>query len=430
MRFRMLRTAFLPALLSVAPASAQVSSASAGALGMADNYTAAARGYDAVAWNPSVLGLLTSPGMSFTLLALRGGNGLAPVTLGDLADWADQVVPDAVRRDWLSRIAADGAQRGAGTVEATWVALQIDRMAFHASTRVRAETDVSPGVAELIMFGNAGSEGAPRDIDLSGSSLGARAWTSLGASFALPYDVDVGRLALGATVHFTVGHLLATGERSTGQATSAPVGVIMDFPLVQTTLDSFEPNGGSGFGLDLAASVESGPWTLSAVARNVASTFAWNLDRLEYRPLSLAVDETDADTDTEALPLAAAPGDVRAQIEQMGFERSWAFAAAVRPQPGLLITSDARFAQDDGMLAQPLSHVGTGIELHVLPWLPLRAGASRIHRADDSEAWQIAGGFGIRAGAWGLNAGIARETSDRLGGSTVFMLSLISVGAH
>lgn len=413
-----------------APATAQTASASAAALGMGDNYTAAARGYNAVAWNPSALGLSDNPHVSFTLLALRGGNGLAPVTLGDLADWADRVVPDAVRRDWLARIVADGAQRGSGEAEATWFALQLERLAFHASTRVRARTDITPGVAELIMFGNGGADGVARELDLSGSSLGARAWSTVGASVAVPWDAEVGRISIGATVTYTMGHALASGDASTGSATSSPAGVSLAFPLVQSPLDGLGTNAGGGFGLDLAASVQSSMWTLAFVRRNVASSFAWNLDRLEYRPLAVEVTDAEALTDTDAVPMSQAPADVRERIARLGFEPSWAFGAALRPSERVLAAADVRYAPDDGMLAQPLRHIGAGLEVAALPWLPVRVGGALRSHAQGENAWQVTGGFGIRAGPWGVNAGVARERSSRLGASTVFMLSLTSVGAH
>lgn len=416
--------------LAAAPAAGQSASASAAALGMGDNYTAAARGYNAVAWNPAALGLVDAPGFSLTVLALRGGNGLAPVTLGDLADWADQVVPDAVRRDWLTRIAADGAQRGSGEVEATWLALQVDRLAFQASTSVRARTDVSPGVAELIMFGNGGSDGFAREIDLSGSTLGARAWSTLAASLAVPWKAEMGIASIGATVTYTVGHVLASGEPSTGNATASPAGVRMEFPLVQTSFDEFRASAGGGFGLDVAAAFQGERWTVSAVRHNIASSFRWDVDRLEYRPLGVSLSEDDAQTRTDAVPLTEAPAELRDRIAGLGFRPSWAFGAAFRPSDRFLATADARFAETDDMMARPLRHLGAGAEVAVLPWLPVRAGGAHRQDAAGDDVWQVAGGFGVRAGPWGVNAAVAREVSSRLGGSTVFMLSLTSLGAH
>lgn len=419
----------LLAFVLVTPAAAQLPSASAAALGMGDNYTAAARGFNAVAWNPSVLALRTNPGGSFTLMALRGGNGLEPVTLGDLARYSDRVVPDAVREDWLSRIAADGRQHGEGEVGGTWVAAQLGRFAVHAGTRVRALTDVTPGVAELVMFGNAGSD-EPRAIDLSGSTLGASAWSTIGVSGGVPIELGENRMALGATVTWTMGHLLASGENSTGRTTAEPVTVQLAFPLVQTTLDGYSANAGTGFGLDLAASLEMRSVTLAAVVQNVASSFSWNPDRLEYRPLTVSIDQADADTRSDAVPFEGAPDEVRARIAALGFDPAWSFGAAWRPDDRLRLSADARFGADDGMLAGPSRHLGAGAEVRPLPWLPVRAGGALVSQTPGDAGWLASAGLGLEAGPWGVNVAAARRGSERMGGATVIMLSLTSVGAN
>src|SRR5919199_6728839 len=59
-------------------AAAQLPSASAVALGSGDNYTALARGYNAVAWNPAGLAMPGNPGFSLTILPVRGSGGLRP----------------------------------------------------------------------------------------------------------------------------------------------------------------------------------------------------------------------------------------------------------------------------------------------------------------------------------------------------------------
>ncbi len=58
--------------LAARPAAAQLPSASASALGVGDNYTALARGYNAVAWNPAGLAMPGSPGFSLAIMPLLG----------------------------------------------------------------------------------------------------------------------------------------------------------------------------------------------------------------------------------------------------------------------------------------------------------------------------------------------------------------------
>src|SRR5918911_5051906 len=69
-------------------ALAQLPSASASSLGLGDNYTALANGYNAVAWNPARLAMPGSPHFSLALLPARLGGGLDPITLSDVADYS------------------------------------------------------------------------------------------------------------------------------------------------------------------------------------------------------------------------------------------------------------------------------------------------------------------------------------------------------
>ena len=90
------------------PLSGQMPSASAPALAMADNYVALARGFNAVAWNPAMLGMPDHPGFSIGLLPVRGGVGIGPITMGDVAEYQSRFLDDAVKEEWLARIVANG----------------------------------------------------------------------------------------------------------------------------------------------------------------------------------------------------------------------------------------------------------------------------------------------------------------------------------
>ena len=91
-------------LLVTATGSAQLPSASPAALGMGDNYTAVARGFGAVAWNPANLGLSGNPRFSMALLGMRGSSDLGPVTGSDVARYQGLQLPNDVRDAWMQRI--------------------------------------------------------------------------------------------------------------------------------------------------------------------------------------------------------------------------------------------------------------------------------------------------------------------------------------
>ena len=416
-------------LVTASAVNAQVASANPAALGMGENFTAAARGIDAVAWNPSALGL--SRGRpSFVTLAIRGASGLGPVSLGNLSDYSNVLVPDLVKQDWLSSIVAGGGQAGSGGADVTWVGLQLGHFAVHASSSARLIADVSPGIAELILFGNVDENGSATSLDLSGSSLAGFAWSAVGASFSQPIPTAGGVAAVGVTVKYVVGHGMAMGRNSTGAAQTSPIGVHADFPLVHSDFDSgsFGFDNGHGAGVDVGVSLLQGDWTISGVVRNVVNSFAWNPDRLSYRPLSLDLSQNQAVTQTEAMALAAAPEEVRAEISALAFKPVYAAGLEYRYAPDLRFTADARFSGTGGLVVEPTRHVGAGLEYLLADWLPLRLGGAMIAMGDDADGWQAGAGFGLHLGPWSLSASAMRQNTGRLGNATIVMISMFGTG--
>ena len=91
-------------LLAGVPAVATAQgNASAAAAGMGGNYTAVARNFNAVAWNPANLGMTGNSRFSLAL-SPQFGLGTGPVTLADLKEYEGVVVPANVREAWLQKI--------------------------------------------------------------------------------------------------------------------------------------------------------------------------------------------------------------------------------------------------------------------------------------------------------------------------------------
>ncbi len=101
-------------------ASAQLRSASSAMMGTGNNYTALARGFGAVGINPAGLAMPGGPGFSMTFPSIRGRSGLNPITLADLKDYEDALIPASVKEGWLQDIASEGAQTGFGGVEVSF----------------------------------------------------------------------------------------------------------------------------------------------------------------------------------------------------------------------------------------------------------------------------------------------------------------------
>src|SRR5436190_10267820 len=107
------RVVLAAAMLSVGNSAlfAQLPSASPAAFGMAGNYTAMARGYEAVAWNPANLAMPGRPFISIGAMIFGGSVGMDPVGFGMLHDQGGMVVDSAIRSSWVDLVRASGRQR-------------------------------------------------------------------------------------------------------------------------------------------------------------------------------------------------------------------------------------------------------------------------------------------------------------------------------
>jgi hypothetical protein len=234
-------------------AHAQLVSASAASLALGDNYTALARGFNAVNWNPAGLGMPDSPVMSFGF-AGRGAAGTDPISLSDLSKYGGVTVPNAVLASWLSRVQAQGGQKvdaeGAGSF-----ALSIGSFAFQLSTSAYERGKLSPDAVEVLLYGNAGQSGTPRTMSLKGSRTEAAVTTTAAASFGQSIDIGMGPLtqhiALGATVKYIVGNALLLGEDAGSQLDANPLALNVQFPIIQsdTALNGMPQRGRRGVGL-------------------------------------------------------------------------------------------------------------------------------------------------------------------------------------
>src|SRR5881409_2061545 len=98
--FRVAAAVILP-VITTSVANAQLPNASAAAFGMGGNFTAVARGYEAVAWNPANLAMPGRPSVSFGAIIAGGNMGLAPIDFTMLHKFSGQVIDSATRVSWI-----------------------------------------------------------------------------------------------------------------------------------------------------------------------------------------------------------------------------------------------------------------------------------------------------------------------------------------
>jgi hypothetical protein len=410
------------ALLMAGPAAAQVPVTSARAQGMGTSYTAVARGFSAVRWNPAALGLATNPWVSVALAPVRGVAGLDPIGTNELAEWDDRLVPDDIKRDWLDTITEAGSERGSAGAEVTAVALSIGRFGFQYGVIVDGELRLAPDAAELILFGNAGLTGDPRPFEFSGSTITGSVTSTAALSYGQPLPVRLGlfpdeRVAVGITLKHTMGHAIVVGRDVGSRASADPIEVDIAFPIIHPDTVADFPEFGSGWGLDLGAAWEAGPWSAGLVLRNLVQTFQWEPEGLRYTPASALFTTDTASSSFEERPIDEAPAALIETLEALTYEPEIAAGIGWTGRY-VTLTADLRHRLDDGIQAAPRTHAGFGAEIRPVPFLPLRLGAAAV-----AGGYLLTGGLGIDTGPVNLGASVGVQDSD-LGEQTVVAVAL------
>ena len=391
-------------------AGAQLPSASAASLGMGDNYTALARGFAAVSWNPANLGLAGNPNFSLTFLGARGTGDLGPITMKDVSSYSGQVLPDAVRDQWMQRVEAGQGESGTVGAGITYLALSVGNIGFQAATTVSGDANLSPGAIELALYGNAGRTGTARDVSLAGSHLTSAVTSTFAFALAIPKETDLGTFSFGATAKYIIGNALIHGEDRGSVLGAAPTTVDVRFPIVvsDTSGTSASANHGVGVGLDIGAAYQGGSLTASVAVQNVANSFRWDAQTLYYYPLQAFFNSDTSYNVTSPQPLASAPADVQDWVTQLRFRPTVSFGAALRANDRLTITADAHHQMSTGLSMSERTHVGVGAQIRLLPFVPLRAGAAYI-----TDGYLLTAGSGIELGAVNISASVQDRHTPR-----------------
>ncbi|MFQ5536087.1 MAG: DUF5723 family protein [Gemmatimonadota bacterium] len=397
------------AALSANPAagSAQLANASARTLGMAGTTGASARGFAAISVNPAGLGMPGNPGFSLAIAPVQLRSGLDPVTLADLKDVEGILVPTSTKDRWLSEVQSANGQRGSVGVDISELALSVGRIGFQVSTLVSAELNLSPGVVQALLYGNAGRTGQPEDISLTGSTVRGYAVTTAGVSLGFPLPSAAGSMALGATLKYSVGHGLILAEGGTGTIQADPVRVDLNFPAVMPDDEDFQINNGTGVGLDVGFMMQRDRISVSAAVLNLFNTFAWETQNFIYRPGTARLEEGNNDTDFEKRAYSAAPAGLRSAVDGMTFDPVLALGGGYAVQEDLSLTAEVRNRFGDGLALGPKFHAGVGAEYRGLKVLHLRGGAALV-----TDGFQFGGGATLALGPVNLSAAGALRTGD------------------
>ncbi len=388
-------------------ASGQLPSASTAELATANNYTVLARGFTAIALNPAGLAMPGNPGfsLSFPLLPVQGGAGLNALELSEINEFEGLALPDSVRDAWLASVIAEEGLTARAGAAITELALSVGPVGFQISTVAQATATMGPDAFELAMFGNAGSTGTPRDMTLEGTEVNGWAVTTAAVAFGLPLpDVKGGTFAAGATLKYTLGHVVVTGgDDGTSLIQGNPIR--MDLSLPSIAPDSFTVNNGSGMGLDLGLAWQDSTWAVAASVQNVFHTFQWKLDAYAYRPGEIIFDGTSVTEDFDAVPATAAPVAFQDSVLAQSFDPVLILGIAYRASDNVAVTADLRKDTGEALVRGRGSHIGLGVEFRASSLLALRGGMARA-----GGVGQFAAGFGLALGPVNLSGAYLTET--------------------
>ena len=399
-------------LIGPRAASSQLTAASPSVLGTANNYSALARGFTAIALNPARLAMPGNPGFSLTFLPVEAKAGLSGMKLSEIAAYDNEPIPASVRREWLNSVIEDGGFELTTNVSATGLALSIGPVGLQVSTVGAARANLSPDAFELLMFGNAGLTGTTREMSLEGTEASSWAATTGALAVGIPLPgIQGGSFAMGATLKYTVGHVAGLA-RDAGSIIGSD-SITLSLPSVLSVPDEFEAdilkeNEGTGVGLDIGVAWEGTKWAFSGALQNVFNTFQWDLTDYDYRIGEFTLNGTSITSDFTALPATTTASAIRDALMAQRFELAINMGIAYRQSEKLALTADFRHDTGEALVIGERSSIGLGMEWKVIPFLPLRAGISRV----SGGGLQLGVGVGLKLGPVRLSGAYLTEKSS------------------
>jgi hypothetical protein len=426
---RRLPLALALASIGAAPLAAQLPNASTAAFAMGGNFTAMARGFEAVAWNPANLAMPGRPFISFGA-AIAGGNmGLAPIDFTTLHKFSGKVVDSATRASWIDKAKLAGGQRANIDGGLTPIAFTLGPVGFQYGGSVYTNVNLSPDAWESWLFGNAGNNGGqPKTLDFTGTSVRIGAFSAAALSYAhgIPINLTNGILpdehaAIGVTAKYVMGHALVIAEDN--GSTFGGSDILLRFPVI---LPDSNYNGtlGNGTGVDLSLAWSGGPWKMGVLAENVFNAFKWDTTVLAFAPGTGGFVQNSSSTNFDQQPYATAPKALRDIVAAQAFKPAVSVGAALKVTGSLTLTADMKttLGGEEAIVVGPKSRFGIGAEWRLLPFIPLRAGVASV-----TDGWQAGAGVGVHL--LGFEVGVA-SSIRRIGAAqqSGVMIGLVGIG--
>ena len=272
----------LPAALA-----AQSGQSTARAVGMGRSMTASARGYEAVVWNPALLGAPGRPGFSINIVqagASSRSNVLSPSELWQYYTQDSLTLED--KTAILDKVrATDDSTFGVGALgDVMALGVTVGNFGVTLSgTAADADVAVSDDAIELVLLGSTGRRAPGERYSAEGTRGAGVSAATLAVAWGQGFRLPVGHLALGVTAKLRRGIFAAGGSDLGSYVQNAPdfdarAGAHAVYFDVDSTL-----NNGTGFGLDFGAAYDFASGVrIAAAVENVVSSMSWKDENLKY----------------------------------------------------------------------------------------------------------------------------------------------------
>lgn len=433
MRTRLLLT--LALLTAPAMLPAQLPRATARSTAMLHSYTAAARGYEALVWNPALLAMPGHP--TFSVDIAQAAVDVHSNTFGpaDVLHYWNDTLDTAEKNKIVAETQAggDSALEFGTTVDAQTLGLTIGPFGIMATGAGDASAALSDDAVELGLFGNVTRRGPGEQYLATGTNAVGWACASLAIGFGLPLHLlPKGAFAAGATLKLTQMATAGIAEDGGSSLQNAPFfssrasgeGLIFH-------PDSSSTNNGFGVGLDLGVAYDfvSGV-RVGLTVENLFSTISWKEQNLVYYRkdyITWQVGDQFLDSTVADIEGSYDPSDPNQLALHQSLIDQQTFPTRLRA--GVLLSAGPFRLAGDGMvqLARGLvpgdkQRLSAGAELP-LKFFALRAGLS----GNFSGGFSYGGGFGFKGGPVRFDLGAsATPGGSRQGIQLAFGLSVMN----
>ena len=430
-----MRRTLLSLLPLLAPTAlmAQLPNTSTRAVGLGA-YSVIARGYEAAAWNPALLGMRGNPGLTIGLPQATMEFGSSAFGLSDFQKYSGKFLSPADKTYLLGKI--DSTLGIREIIGVSPFGLSVGHFALSIGAAGNVQGQLGKDAVDLALNGNASNPA--RLFSAAGSGGSGWAATTAALSVGWPLHIlPIGRLSVGGTFKKVWGQALGYGVADTTSrfqvqgpngfnVHAAGEAIYTDFSGAN------KPNGagdllgskapGSGYGVDIGGVLDlPAGLRVGLTLVNVIGSMTWNVSHLRYDRATYTVTQSTTgggvnDVHHDSLLTGAQiNSDPRAKafrdsvLSHSSFARLARAGASLRLMHNFVVSADAQVRLSDGIDHPPAQQVNGGAEYVVLGILPLRAGLG----TDFANQFTFSGGTGLYLGPVHIDIGAADITGSK-----------------